>query len=77
MPNGMFNWTFDDVVRFLKDNGFTHNHTEGSHFYYVGNHAGQIWQVSVPFHGSRALKPRTMNSIIKQSGLAKKTWLES
>ena len=74
MTRTVFNWTFDDVVRFLKDNGFVHKHTEGSHFYYTATHGGTFWQVCVPFHGSRALKPRTMNGIIKQSGFPKEKW---
>ena len=75
MPRGVFNWTFDDVVRFLKDSNFAHAHTEGSHFYYIGKYGGQLRQVTVPFHGSRALKPRTMNGIIKQSGIPRNTRL--
>ena len=76
MPRRVFNWTFDNVVNFLRDHGFQQNHVEGSHFYYIGNSGGQLRQVSVPFHGSRALKPRTLKGIIRQSGIPQKKWLE-
>jgi len=35
MPRGLKNWEFKDVVKFLKNNDFSHTHTEGSHFFYV------------------------------------------
>lgn len=76
MTRGVFNWTFNDVVRFLRDHNFTHNHTEGSHHYYVGHAGGQFRQVSVQFHGTKAIKPRTLKSIITQSGIPKEEWMK-
>lgn len=76
MPRGVFNWSFHDVVNFLKDHNFSLNHVEGSHYYYIGSYDGAFRQVEVPFHGSRAIKPRTLNAIIRQSGIPKKMWLE-
>ena len=75
MPRGVFNWTFDQVVRFLKDHGFVLNYTEGGHYFYVGRYGGSFRQVCVPFHGSRALTPRTLKGIISQSGIPQKLWL--
>lgn len=75
MSRGLYNWTAEDVVRFLKDYGFTHNHSRGSHFYYVGKYDGNFRQVCVPFHGARTLKPRTLKGIIAQSGIPKDKWL--
>lgn len=75
MPRGLFNWTYHDVVSFLKDYKFYLNHTEGSHHYFVGKYNGVFRQVCVPFHGSRALKPRTLKGIISQSGIPKSAWL--
>ncbi len=74
MPNGVFNWTFDDVVRVLKENGFQLNHIRGSHFYYTGIHEGVLRQVCVQKHGKISLKPRTLKSIVTQSGLSTKIW---
>ena len=75
MPRGLYNWTAEEVVRFLKACDFSLGHTHGSHYYYVGNYGGQFRQVCVPFHGSRILKPRTLKSIILQSGISKDQWL--
>ncbi len=76
MPRGIHNWTAEEVIRFLKERRFIHNHTRGSHMYYVGNYAGALRQVCIPFHGSRSIDPRTLNSIIRQSGIPKCEWLK-
>lgn len=76
MTRGVFNWTFDDVVRFLRDHGFTLNHVEGSHYYYTGVVDGKLRQVSVHFHAGKSIKPRTFKSMINQSGIPKKEWME-
>jgi len=75
MPRGVFNWTFHDIVEFLREHNFNLNHTEGSHHFYTGVYDGKFRQASVPFHGSKAINPRTLNSIIRQSGIARKEWL--
>jgi predicted RNA binding protein YcfA (HicA-like mRNA interferase family) len=75
MPRGVFNWTFNDVVRFLKDYNFSLNHVEGSHYFYVGSCGGIFRQVCVPFHGKRTIDPRTLKGIINQSGIPKEKWL--
>ena len=74
MPRGVFNWTFDDVVKILKENGFHLNHIKGSHFYFVGFCDGKMRQTCVQNHGKLALKPRTFKGIMEQSGLPKKVW---
>ena len=74
MTNGVFNWTYGDVVTVLKDNGFQLNHVKGSHHYFVGNVGGKLHQVCVPKHGSHAFKPRTFKGIVVQSGLSKSVW---
>lgn len=75
MPNGLFNWTFSDVESFLKERKFNLHHTNGSHFYYIGNYDKKIRQVCVPFHGNKSIKPRIMRGIILQSGIPKKEWI--
>jgi len=75
MPRGFYNWTAEDVVRFLKAHNFVLSHTRGSHYYYIGHISGILRQVCVPFHGSKAIKPRTLNGIICQSGISKGEWL--
>lgn len=71
MPNGVFNWTFQDAVNFLKNHSFLYVHTRGSHHYYVK----QKFIVQVPYHGSKILKPKTLKGIIRQSGIPKDIWL--
>ena len=72
MPRGVFNWTAEDVVRFLKARGFSLNNTRGSHWYYVGRASGEFRQVCVPFHGSKPIKPPTVKAIIRQAGMSQK-----
>lgn len=74
MPRRYNNWTFKDVERFLKDNNFHLHHTNGSHYYYVNK---DMNMVCVPFHGKKAIKPRTVKGIILQSGIDKNEWFRS
>lgn len=75
MSRGLYNWSAEEVIRFLKDRGFVYNYGRGSHQYYVGKYGGAFRQVSVPFHGARTLKPMTLKAIILQSGIPKSEWL--
>ncbi|MEI6042405.1 MAG: type II toxin-antitoxin system HicA family toxin [bacterium] len=74
MSKNYVNWTFKDAESFLKENGFKLNYTNASHFYYIGNYEGILRNVCIPFHGSKAIKPRTLKGIILQSGIDKKKW---
>jgi len=76
MPRNLYNWSFADVNRFLKERGFQVTHIRGSHYFYLGSVNGNLKQVSVAFHGQRIIKPKTMKSIIIQSGLSKDEWLK-
>lgn len=49
MPNGLLNWNFKDVERFLRKHHFKHVNTEGSHFYYRGCVDGQERLTFVPW----------------------------
>ncbi len=75
MPRGLYNQTAEEIVRFLKEYGFRHTYTKGSHFYYFGKYNEKDRQVCVPFHGKKTIKPRTLKGIISQSGVPKKKWL--
>lgn len=75
MPRGVFNWTFTDVVEFLKEHGFVYSHAKGSHYYYVGKYGNQPRIVEVPFHGSKTFKPRTLKGMMRQSGISPNNWL--
>jgi len=74
MPKGVHNWTFVEVVRFLKSFGFQHSYTKGSHYFYIGTYNKKLRQVTIPFHGAKAISPKTMKGIIAQSGIPKEGW---
>jgi len=78
MPKRLFNWKFADVDKFLRERSFRidHTHTGGSHYYYHGYVGGRLRVVYVPFHGSKAIKPKTIKSIISQSYIPKEEWLK-
>ncbi len=76
MPNNLNNWTYRDVIDVLKEYGFHLNHTRGSHHYFIGTVAKTLRQVCVPYHGSIAIKPRTMKGIMLQSGMSKEQWFQ-
>lgn len=76
MARGLNNWTFADVKSFLSEHGFRYSYTKGSHYFYVGAHDNKARQVCVPLHGSKALHPKVMKSIIRQSGISQDKWLE-
>jgi predicted RNA binding protein YcfA (HicA-like mRNA interferase family) len=59
------------VIRALERGGFYVHHVAGSH--YILKKDGL--RVTVPYHG-KDLKPRTLASIIEQSGLSVEEFLE-
>ncbi len=75
MPRGFNNWRFSDVKAFLQDNDFKLSHVEGSHYFYAGVVSGQARQVTVHFHDGKTIHPKTMKSVMRQSGIAKEMWL--
>jgi predicted RNA binding protein YcfA (HicA-like mRNA interferase family) len=74
MTKGVFNWSFGDVVGFLKARGFRHLDTSASHYHYTAVIGGATRLVQVPFHGRSVIKPRTFKSIVAQSGVPLKEW---
>lgn len=77
MPRGINNWSFADVKRFLSDYNFRLSHVEGSHYFYIGSVKGKMHQICVPFHSNKAIHPKTMKSIINQSGIDKSEWVDN
>ena len=76
MPNGVRNWTYKDVKSFIRKFGFTITRTKGSHHHFNAFVDGTLRMVTVPFHANKSIAPRTLESIIAQSGIDKKKWLE-
>ncbi len=72
MPNFIKNWKYKQIKEFLNKNNFVIYNIRGSHHYFVNGPR----VVCVPFHSSKSIKPKTMLSIIKQSGILKEKWLE-
>ncbi len=58
--------TAQQVEKILKDAGFRHDRTQGSHFIWVN---GEGRSVPVPHHGNRPLRQGTLHSIFKLAGL--------
>lgn len=75
MARGKNNWTFKDVEKFLRKHGFTLHHVRGSHHYYLGIVGGEIKMPHIQFHGAKAIHPKTLSSVIKQSGIPEEEWL--
>ena len=59
------------VIRALKRSGFVIHHTTGSHYILKND----MRRVSVPYH-NKDLKPGTLASVIKQSGLTVEEFIE-
>jgi predicted RNA binding protein YcfA (HicA-like mRNA interferase family) len=74
MQNRIKNWTYREIKKFLEFNSFVLINTRGSHHYFSGNVEGVPRMVTVPFHGNSSVLPRTMSSIISQSGIKKEAW---
>ncbi|WP_400767360.1 type II toxin-antitoxin system HicA family toxin [Methylosinus sporium] len=66
--------TFDAFIRILELNGFAlHRQGKGSHAIYRGEVDGEVRLVTVAAHRlSDDIKPGTLASMIRQSGLPKK-----
>jgi predicted RNA binding protein YcfA (HicA-like mRNA interferase family) len=58
-----------DVIRMLEQDGWILIRTRGSHHHY--RHATKPGTVTVPGHPADDLHPKTLLSILKQSGLHK------
>ena len=69
----MRTWKFRDLIRLLEKQGFELDRQSGNSRIYKGFVGGKVRLVSVHYHrGSDDIKPGTLNSMIRQSGLPKK-----
>jgi predicted RNA binding protein YcfA (HicA-like mRNA interferase family) len=68
---------FRELIRILEDHGFELARQRGSHRTYKGEVGGQVRIVVVACHNeSHDVKPGTLSSMIRQSGLPKKLFRE-
>ncbi len=58
--------TFKEVIKILQKDGWYLKNIRGSHYYYV--HDIKLGKITVPNHKGD-LKPKTVDSILKQAGL--------
>jgi predicted RNA binding protein YcfA (HicA-like mRNA interferase family) len=74
MPSPLRGWTAHGVTKFLKLRGFVLHRSSGSHFQYKKQTATGTHLVTVAYHGNKDIPIGTMNSIVRQSGIAKELW---
>lgn len=69
--------TFRKFLDIIAAHGFVlHRQGATSHRRYRGVHSGKVWFVDVTIHGLNIeIKPKTLASMIRQSGLPKKLFL--
>ena len=74
MARGLRGWTYKDVVKFLKKKGFYfYEHREGSHEAWINLELETI--VEIQFHGDKTtIVQRTLETMIRQSGISKGEW---
>jgi predicted RNA binding protein YcfA (HicA-like mRNA interferase family) len=64
---------FRDLIRILEERGFELARQRGSHRTYKGIVGGQVRVVVVAYHReSDDIRPGTLSSMIRQSGLSRK-----
>jgi len=72
MPNGLRNWSYRDLIKFLKENEFIfHKELDGSHEAWFCLKTQSIVNVNKT---SSSYPPRTLETMIRQSKLSKKVW---
>lgn len=79
MARGLRNWNYKDVIKFLKRNDFRfYKEKMGSHEAWIRtNESGTPFIVEVnKLRGGKTYPPRTLETMIRQSGITKKKWRE-
>ena len=75
MPRRLHNWTYEDVIAFLKKKGFSfHDDRKGSHEAWINKETSNI--VDIDYHVGKSFPLRTLETMIRQSGMSKKEWVE-
>lgn len=73
MPNGLRNWTYKDLSKFLKAHHFKLDYMKkGSHEFWINQEKDKIVNVNRT-NGTYPIK--TLETMIAQSGIPKKEWL--
>lgn len=72
----LYSLSSKDVERILKKNNFILSCQKGSHRQFVGYIKGKKMRVTV-IANQKNFAPRTLKSMILQSGLSEQEWLDS
>jgi predicted RNA binding protein YcfA (HicA-like mRNA interferase family) len=66
--------SFGEFIEIIERNGFIlHRQSGTSHAIYRREHAGDVWSVVIAAHSIKdEIKPGTLQSMIRQSGLPKR-----
>lgn len=74
MPSGLKNWTCRDVKAFLKERGFYfYEQRKGSHEAWISQDNKYMVEINI-ITGSESYPPRTLETMIRQSGISKNEW---
>ncbi len=77
MPRRLNNWSFNDIVMFLKHHHFSLCDVRGSHYYYKGLVDNQDRLCHIQRHPDESIPPKTLqHDIISKSGIPEKFWLK-
>ena len=66
----------DEAIRALDSLGFSHDRTTGSHATFKKQTPGRTFVVTVVL-GCKDLKPGTLSSIVRQSGVSRQDFVEA
>ena len=78
MTNILYNWTYRDVTRFLKENGFRYfEPLRGSHEAWIKLGAnGEPKRIVEVNLAKKSYKPKTLKTMIRQSGITQNEWIK-
>jgi len=73
MPNGLRNWDFKLIDKFLLEHYFKRVNVKGSHYYRSRiNNENKL--TFVQNHNNKSIPQKTLESAINQSGIPKEIW---
>ena len=74
MPHDLWNWSYRDVKDFLGENGFVfYKEKDGSHEAWIDSTSTHVVEIN-KIKNSDSYIIRTLETMIRQSGIDKKAW---
>lgn len=72
MPKGLQNWSYKDVISFLKERGFSfYKERQGSHEAWISSDGKAVVEINVT---KKPYPPLTLLTMIRQSCIDRKEW---